>query len=293
LQLSLLPASIMTFSIVVVALVANAAAGSDVHVRLLDFPLTGECAEPISLAPPQDTGSSENGCSVLEAISCSAEIIGCTVGCLGPEDLPCIAAALALLGGCGGCVCQLLQYDCPYGVLQQNSLPEVEFGSCSELGFSVPQESLHIDQGGFDVVVQVQSPNVTLDKFHLLDTPEADSCSELSAIDLSKLPVEYTAAAGSCVDAGFPLFDSFGFVPAVPSASDETNGGCGQLHDVCKEEIDADIIGSGTCKKGDKKCIAKCMGNIGCGECVCALLHYQCGGFPVVVFNESSGALTV
>merc|ERR1711957_226204 len=219
-----------------------------------------------------------------EAISCSAEIIGCTVGCLGPEDLPCIAAALALLGGCGGCVCQLLQYDCPYGVLQNNSLPEVEFGSCSELGFSVSQESLHIDQGGFDVAVQVQSANATLEKFHLLDTPEEGSCSELSAIDLSKLPVEFTFAAGSCLVAGFPLFASFGFIPSVvPSASDEMNGACNVLN---LATCSAALIGITVACGGpeDLPCIAAALSLIGgCGACVCKLIKFDCGGFPVVV----------
>merc|ERR1712166_1244187 len=107
-----LPASIMTFSIVVVVLVANAAAGSDVNVRLLDFPLTGECAEPILLAPPQDTGPSENGCSALNLVSCSASLVAITVACGGPEDLPCIAAALSLIGGCGSCICNLIGYNC-------------------------------------------------------------------------------------------------------------------------------------------------------------------------------------
>jgi len=283
----------MTLSNVVVAFIANSVAGSDVAVRLLDFPLTGECAEPIELAPPHNTGSSENGCSALNLVSCSAALVGITVACGGPEDLPCIAAALSLIGGCGGCVCKLVPSAC--GEFQDNnSLPEVEFGSCSELGFSVSQESLHIDQGGFDVAVQVQSANATLEKFHLLDTPEEGSCSELSAIDLSKLPVEFTFAAGSCLDAGFPLFASFGFIPSVvPSASDEMNGACNVLN---LATCSAALIGITVACGGpeDLPCIAAALSLIGgCGACVCKLIKFDCGGFPVVVFNESSGALTV
>jgi len=281
----------MTFSNVVVAFVANSVAGSGVNVRLLDFPLTGECAEPILLAPPQDAGSSENGCGALDLVKCSASLVGITVACGGPEDLPCIAAGLAVIGGCSACICSLIGYDC--GEFQENSLPEVEFGSCSELGFSVSEASLHINQTGFDVVVHVQSANETLDKFHLLDTPEADSCSELSAIDLSKLPVEFTFAAGSCVDAGFPLFASFGFIPSVQNASDGMTGGCSALNLV---KCSASLVGITVACGGpeDLPCIAAGLAVIGgCSACVCSLIGYNCGGFPVLVFNESSGALTV
>merc|ERR1712194_291316 len=202
----------------------------------------------------------ENGCGVLSVVTCSASLVAITAACGGPEDLPCIAAALALVGGCGDCICTLIGYDC--GELQQNNLPEVEFGSCSELGFSVSQESLHIDQGGFDVAVQVQSPNATLDKFHLLDTPEEGSCSELSAADLSKLPVEFTSAAGSCVDAGFPLFASFGFIPSISSASNEMTGDCSAFNAIkCSGSLVAITVACGGPE--DLPCIAAALALIG------------------------------
>lgn len=255
--------------------------------------MTVECAEPHSLAPPQDVDSSSKSCSALALTGCAGALVGITIACGGPEDLPCIAAALSAVGGCGACICKLIGFKCalaPTNGTPEDSLPKVEFGTCSELGFAIPHETLHMEQGGFNVAVHVHSPDVQVEKLHQLDVPVADSCSEVSASDQTKLTSDTTFAAGSCVDAGFPLFDSFGFVPAV--ATGEMNGGCGAIQ---ISECSAALIGITIACGGpeDLPCIAAALSLVGgCGECVCNLVGLKCGGFPVEVF-KAAGSLTV
>jgi hypothetical protein len=279
---------------IVIAAAVTSAAGSDVSVRMLDFPLTGECAEPQALAAPQDTGLMPNGCSPLAITGCAAALAGITVACGGPEDLPCIAAGLAAISGCGSCVCQLIGYDCSdANNITDDGLPVVEFGTCSELGFVVPQDSLTMTKAGFDVEVHVRSQVVDVKKSHVLGIPMADSCSEFSSSDQSNLPANVTVGAGSCMDAGFPIFDSFALFPAMSNSS-ATEGGCSPL---AITGCTAALVGITVACGGpeDLPCIAAGLAVIsGCGACVCQLIGYDCTSapFPVEIFN-TTGIITV
>jgi len=277
---------------IAIAIAATAAAGSDVNVRMLDFPLTGECAEPQALSAPQDTGVLPNGCSPLTITGCAAALVGITAACGGPEDLPCIAAGLSAIAGCGSCVCQLIGYDCTdANNVTEDGLPVVEFGTCSELGFEVPQKSLAMKQAGFDVKVHVRSQVADVEKSHVLDIPVAKSCSEFSTSDKSQLPSHVSVGAGSCTDAGFPIFDSFALFPPMPNT---TEGGCSPL---AITGCTAALVGITAACGGpeDLPCIAAGLAAIsGCGSCICQLIGYDCIStpFPVEIFN-ASGMLTV
>lgn len=277
---------------VAIAFGAAASAVADVNVRMIDFPLTGECAEPNALAAPQGTDASPNGCSALTITGCAAALVGITAACGGPEDLPCIAAGLSAIAGCGPCVCQLIGYDCA-GMANntaESGLPVVEFGTCSELGFAVPQETMEMKRDGFDVEVHVHSQAAKVEKAYVLDIPVEESCSEFSASDQSKLPSDIVVGVGSCADAGFPIFDSFASFPAMPNTTSQMLGGCSALSIT---GCTAALVGITAACGGpeDLPCIAAGLSAIaGCGPCICQLIGYDCVStpFPVEIFNASA-----
>jgi hypothetical protein len=45
-------------------------------------------------------------CSWLKKASCAVAVAGAIAACGGPEDLPCVIAALKALDGCAACFCE-------------------------------------------------------------------------------------------------------------------------------------------------------------------------------------------
>jgi len=224
-----------------------AVAGADV-VRLVDFPLTGECAEPTSLAPSH--GSDEaNGCSATTIVGCSAALVGITAACGGPEDLPCIAAGLSAIAGCTPCICALIGYDCGLSTTQ-TPLPSVEFGTCDELGFAYSQEKQVMKQDGFDLEVHVHAKAEVVAKAHVLDASGEGSCSEIASVDEINMPEDFAVASGGCVDAGFTTFDSFGSYVMQPNV---TSQGCSAL---TITGCSAAIVGITAAVEGLRICLA-------------------------------------
>merc|ERR1712070_1131798 len=134
------------------------------------------------------------------------------------------------------------------------------------------------------VVAVFSKPNETKQLHHVLNVPEEGLCSQMSSSDASGLPSNATVAAGSCVEAGFAEFDTFGTVVAyghygVGGCSPSTLATC------------AGVVTTATLTCGgpeDLPCIAAILAATGsCGPCVCELIHFDCdSAIPVEVYAK-------
>jgi hypothetical protein len=234
------------------------------------------------------------GCDVWNLAICGGVVTTATIACGGPEDLPCIAAILAATGSCGSCVCALIGYDCYHA----SSAPFAEFGTCEEMGYTQLQETRKLEEQEIDVVVEVfRKPDEANDAkqlHHVLDVPEEGLCSQMSsgdAPDLSSLARPNAVAPGSCVEAGFAEFDTYGSVIAddhygVAGCSASTVATC------------AGVVTTATIACGgpeDLPCIAAILAATGsCGPCVCELIHFDCANaIPVEVFAKHDNVVQV
>jgi len=234
-------------------------------VHMLDFPLSGECTEPTQIQlPPASTAEEEQngGCSVLSLTGCTAALVGITAACGGPEDLPCIAAALSAISGCGLCLCELIGFKC--GKYIDSQLPTIEYGTCIEAGYLLEQPKQEMKEGGFDVELLIYSKNEftsvvnaaprrrrTSQSVHMLDFPLSGECTE-------------------------PLQQK---LPQASTAEEEQNGGCSVLS---LTGCTAALVGITVACGGpeDVPCIAAALSAIsGCGLCLCQLIGFKCGKY--------------
>ncbi|ELR20196.1 uncharacterized protein ACA1_116680, partial [Acanthamoeba castellanii str. Neff] len=63
-------------------------------------------ADVISLVAPARADNIMAGCNAMKKAMCATAIAGAIVACGGPEDIPCILAALGALEGCVTCFCE-------------------------------------------------------------------------------------------------------------------------------------------------------------------------------------------
>jgi len=266
-----------------------AAAAAAPGLRLMDFPLTGECTQTkTNLTNVTSPSVSVSGCSPWNLATCAGVVTTATIACGGPEDLPCIAAILAATGSCGSCVCALIGYDC----YEASSDVLAEFGTCEELGYTQLQETMDFEDEGFEVVVEVFG-KIDDEKHlhHLLDVPEEGFCSQMRAREVASLPSNATVAPGGCVEAGFAEFNTFGTVVA---SEDYGVGGCSaSTLATCSGIVITATIACGGPE--DLPCIAAILVATGsCGPCVCALIHFDCANaFPVEVYAKHNNVVQV
>jgi len=281
------PPRIMNMSIILSVL--GVAAGAAPGLRLMDFPLTGECTQTkTNLTNATFPSVSVGGCSPWNLATCAGVVTTATVTCGGPEDLPCIAAILAATGSCGSCVCALIGYDC----YAASSGALAEFGTCEELGYTQLQKIRDLEDEGVNVVVEVFSKiDDERHLHHVLDVPEEGFCSQMRAREVSMLSSNATVSPGSCAEAGFEEFNTFGTVVA---SDDYGVGGCS----ASSLATCAGVVTTATITCGgpeDLPCIAAILAATGsCGPCVCALIGYDCASaFPVEVYAKHDNIVQV
>jgi hypothetical protein len=149
-----------------------------------------------------------------------------------------------------------------------------------------------LEEEGVDVVVEVFSkPDEARRLHHVLDVPEEGLCSQMSSSDASGLPSNATMAPGSCIEAGFAEFDTYGTVVALDHHG---VGGCSASNlATCAGVVTTATITCGGPE--DLPCIAAILAATGsCGSCVCALIHFDCAkAIPVEVYGKHGDVVQV
>ena len=91
----------------------DGAVSSSFIVHALDGTGAIPLVVPTVLHSPARGNITLRGCNLWSIVGCGAAVGATTVACGGPEDVPCILAAVGAISGCGQCFCQSV--GCPSG----------------------------------------------------------------------------------------------------------------------------------------------------------------------------------